>query len=206
MRLASAVDQPEDEHERALRRIALPLAKFWVCKRTPDATWPRPWNASAATAMSRTQGCRGCFRESPLNSIWEGSGNINALDVLRALRTTPQCLDAWLVEVGKVRGENRYLDAAVHDVFAGLADVTQADASARRLAARMAVCLQGALLLAGDCAEVAVATVHHSLGHVHARAGHVHPFVYIHHTTDRPAANAYPDLQALIVLQRPADL
>ena len=51
-----------------------------------------------------------------------------------------------------------------------------------------------------------VATIHHSLGQVDARAGHVRPFVHVHHTTDRPAVNAHPDLQALVVLQRPADL
>ncbi len=84
-----------------------------------------------------------------MNSIWEGSGNINALDVLRALSSAPGALDAWLTEMSRVRGNNVHLDAAVHDVLTGLADLSGAEVSARRLAARMATCLQGALLLGG---------------------------------------------------------
>jgi putative acyl-CoA dehydrogenase len=95
------------------------------------------------------------FRESPLNSIWEGSGNVNALDVLRALEREPEVLDAWLTEIGRVKGENPHLDAAVHQVLTGLADLSKAEGSARRLASTMAVCLQGALLVGGDSPEVA---------------------------------------------------
>ena len=98
------------------------------------------------------------FRESPLNSIWEGSGNVNALDVLRALRR-PESLDAWLLEVGAARGADDRLDAAVNDVLETLADVSEAEAGARRLAARMAVCLQASLLVRHSAPEVADAFV-----------------------------------------------
>jgi len=97
------------------------------------------------------------FRESPLNSIWEGSGNVDALDVLRALQREPETLQAWLSEVGAVRGEDSRLDTAVDDVLADLADLQDVEVRARRLAAAMATCLQGALLLRHGNAAVAEA-------------------------------------------------
>ena len=75
--------------------------------------------------------------------------------MLRALSRAPESLDAWLTEVGRVRGENAHLDAAVHEVLAGLAELGQAEGSARRLAGRMATCLQGALLVGGADPEAA---------------------------------------------------
>jgi putative acyl-CoA dehydrogenase len=154
LRLAFAVDYPDDAHETALRRIALPLAKFWVCKRTPSLV-AEALECLGGNGYVEDSGMPLVFRESPLNSIWEGSGNVNALDVLRALQRSPEALDAWLTEVGRVRGENRMLDDAVHEVLTRLAEASQAEGSARRLAAMMASCLQGALLVAGAPAEVA---------------------------------------------------
>jgi putative acyl-CoA dehydrogenase len=87
------------------------------------------------------------FRESPLNSIWEGSGNVNALDVLRALSREPEALNAWIVEVGAATGEDPRLDRAIESVLESLADVESLEVGARRLAGRMAACLQGALLV-----------------------------------------------------------
>ncbi|MCW2852585.1 MAG: aidB [Nocardioides sp.] len=154
LRLASAVDRRHDPHEAALRRIALPLAKFWVCKRTP---------AHVAEALE----CLGgngyveesvmplLYREAPLNSVWEGSGNVNALDVLRALGREPEVLAAWITEVGLARGADARLDRAVHDTLAMLGDTAGLEVSARRLAARMALCLQGSLLVRFGPPEVA---------------------------------------------------
>jgi putative acyl-CoA dehydrogenase len=87
------------------------------------------------------------FRESPLNSVWEGSGNVNALDVLRALGREPEALNAWLVEVGKARGEDERLDRAIDAVLESLADTSDLELRARRLAGQMATALQGALLV-----------------------------------------------------------
>ena len=88
------------------------------------------------------------FRESPLNSIWEGSGNVNALDVLRALGREPEVLEAWLTEVGLAQGEDPRLDRAIEGVLSMLADTTTLEVSARRLAGQMAACLQASLLRA----------------------------------------------------------
>ena len=88
------------------------------------------------------------FRESPLNSIWEGSGNVNALDVLRALSREPEALDAWIVEVGRARGEDPRLDRAIEARPRDAGRHRPAlEVGARRLAGQMAACLQGALLV-----------------------------------------------------------
>ena len=121
MRLAAAVDRVDDPHEAALRRIALPLAKFWVCKRTP-AMVAEALECLGGNGYVEESGMPLLFRESPLNSVWEGSGNVNALDVLRALAREPEALDAWITEVGLARGADARLDRAVDDTLALLGD------------------------------------------------------------------------------------
>ncbi len=158
MRLASAVDRPGDAHEVALRRIALPLAKFWVCKRTP-AMVAEALECLGGNGYVEDSGLPLMFRESPLNSIWEGSGNVNALDVLRALAREPEVLQAWITEVGAARGADSRLDRAVDETLALIGDSggSQAgpEAGARRLAGQMAACLQGSLLVRFAPVEVA---------------------------------------------------
>ena len=154
MRLAAAVDRPDDAHEVALRRIALPLAKFWVCKRTP-AMVAEALECLGGNGYVEESGLPLMFRESPLNSIWEGSGNVNALDVLRALGREPEVLQAWITEVGAARGADSRLDRAVDDTLALLGDTAGLEAGARRLAGQMAACLQGSLLVRFAPAEVA---------------------------------------------------
>lgn len=159
MRLAAAMDASlaGDEQAAGFRRIALPLAKFWVCKRT-SFTVAEALECLGGNGYVEESGLPLLFRESPLNSIWEGSGTVNALDVLRALRR-PESLEAWLLEVGAARGADHRLDAAVTDVLESLSDLAGAEAGARRLAARMAVCLQASLLVRHSTPEVADAFV-----------------------------------------------
>lgn len=167
MRLAAAVDRPHDPHEVALRRIALPLAKFWVCKRTP-AMVAEALECLGGNGYVEDSGLPLMFRESPLNSIWEGSGNVNALDVLRALSREPEALQAWITEVGAARGGDSRLDRAVDDTLALLGEAGASDAGleagARRLAGQMAACLQGSLLVRYAPAEVADAFCDSRLG------------------------------------------
>ena len=146
LRLAAAVDRPGDPHEAALRRIALPLAKFWVCKRTP-AMVAEALECLGGNGYVEESGLPLLFRESPLNSIWEGSGNVNALDVLRALGREPEVLQAWITEVGLARGVDPRLDAATDATLALLGDAATLEVGARRLAGQMAACLQGSLLV-----------------------------------------------------------
>ena len=163
VRLAAAVDHLNDPHEAALRRIALPLAKFWVCKRTPfmiaEALECLGGNGYVEESVLPL-----LYREAPLNSVWEGSGNVNALDVLRALSREPEALAAWLTEVGLARGADSRLDAAIDDVLKMLGDQATLEVSARRLAGRMAACLQGSLLVRFAPPEVADAFCSSRLG------------------------------------------
>jgi len=146
IRLAAAVDAADDPHEAALRRIALPLAKFWVCKRTPGFV-AEALECLGGNGYVEESGLPLRYREAPLNSVWEGSGNVNALDVLRALGREPEVLSAWITEVGHARGGDQRLDRAVDDTLALLGDTGSLEVGARRLAGRMAACLQGALLV-----------------------------------------------------------
>ncbi|WP_456697473.1 acyl-CoA dehydrogenase family protein [Aeromicrobium sp. P5_D10] len=146
LRLASAVDKPNDAHEQALRRIGLALEKFWVCKRTPFMV-AEALECLGGNGFVEESGMPLLFRESPLNSIWEGSGNVNALDVLRAVSRAPESLEAWITEVGGVRGENKHLDTMVDTVLTELADLSDIELRARRVAGQMAATLQGAVLL-----------------------------------------------------------
>ncbi len=163
IRLAAAVDRIDDPREAALRRIALPLAKFWVCKRTPGMV-AEALECLGGNGYVEDSGLPLLYREAPLNSVWEGSGNVNALDVLRALSREPEVLDAWLTEVGEARGGDERLDQAIDDTLQLLGDAAAAEGAARRLAGRMALCLQGSLLVRYAPAEVADAFCSSRLG------------------------------------------
>ncbi|MFC7497354.1 MULTISPECIES: acyl-CoA dehydrogenase family protein [unclassified Nocardioides] len=158
IRLAAAVDDIDDPHEAALRRIALPLSKFWVCKRTPTLV-AEALECLGGNGYVEESGLPLLYREAPLNSVWEGSGNVNALDVLRALGREPEVLDAWITEVGRARGGNAHLDRAIEETLALIGSLmgepASLEANARRLAMRMALCLQGSLLVRHSPAEVA---------------------------------------------------
>ena len=163
MRLASAVDNLHDPHEAALRRIALPLAKFWVCKRTPFMV-AEALECLGGNGYVEESVLPLLYREAPLNSVWEGSGNVNALDVLRALNREPEVLEAWITEVGLARGADARLDRAVDGTLTLLGDTSALEGAARRLAGQMAACLQGSLLVRFAPPEVADAFCASRLG------------------------------------------
>jgi putative acyl-CoA dehydrogenase len=163
IRLAAAVDAYDDPHEAALRRIALPLAKFWICKRTPGFV-AEALECLGGNGYVEESGLPLRYREAPLNSVWEGSGNVNALDVLRALAREPETLAAWITEVGQARGGDARLDRAVDDTLELLGETGALEVGARRLAGRMAACLQGALLVRSAPPEVADAFCGSRLG------------------------------------------
>ena len=160
MRLAAAVDAGEDD----LLRLGVAIGKYWVCKRGP-AVAGEALECLGGNGYVEESGMPRLYREAPLNSIWEGAGNVNALDVVRALRREPAVIDAYLREVGTVAGADRQLDAAVKDLLQSLADLDRIAAGARRLVERMALVLQGALLVRYAPAEVADAFCESRLGH-----------------------------------------
>ncbi|MFJ2929575.1 acyl-CoA dehydrogenase family protein [Streptomyces massasporeus] len=145
LRLAAAWDDG-GEQERALLRIAVPAAKYWVTKRCPPVTVEAA-ECLGGNGYVEESGMPRLVRESPLNSVWEGAGNVQALDVLRALQREPGALDAYLREVGQARGADHRLDAAIKSLLTELADLEGVEGRARRLTERLALVLQGSLLV-----------------------------------------------------------
>ncbi|MET9551661.1 acyl-CoA dehydrogenase family protein [Streptomyces sp. NPDC006645] len=149
LRLAAAQDAVQRDGsaaEGAFLRLAVPTAKYWVTKRcTPVAA--EALECLGGNGYVEESGMPRLLRESPLNSIWEGSGNVQALDVLRALQREPEALNAFLQEVGEARGADHRLDGAIKDLLTELADLNGIEARARRLVERMALVLQGSLLV-----------------------------------------------------------
>ncbi|UED87107.1 acyl-CoA dehydrogenase family protein [Streptomyces profundus] len=165
LRLAAAVDAAADgsAHDRHLLRLALPAAKYWVTKRcTPVAA--EALECLGGNGYVEESGLPRLLRESPLNSLWEGSGNVQALDALRALQREPGALNAYLVEVGQAAGADHRLDAALKDLLTELSDLEGVEARARRVVERLALVLQGSLLVRHAPPEVADAFCASRLG------------------------------------------
>ncbi|MDQ0598071.1 putative acyl-CoA dehydrogenase [Streptomyces canus] len=162
LRLAAAYDDG-GEQERAFLRIAVPAAKYWVTKRCPPVTLEAA-ECLGGNGYVEESGMPRLVRESPLNSIWEGAGNIQALDVLRTLQREPLALNAYLQEVGKARGADHRLDGAIKNLLTELADLEGIEARARRLTERLALVLQGSLLVRFAPPEVADAFCASRLG------------------------------------------
>lgn len=147
MRLAAAVDAEES----ALLRLALPSAKFWVCKRSPMVVG-EALECLGGNGYVEESGLPRLYRDSPLNSIWEGSGNVISLDVLRAVGRDPGSVEALLAELDLALGADRRYDDAVGRLKADLGQALPA--VARRLASTIALTLQASLLLRSAPAEV----------------------------------------------------
>ncbi|UUX95420.1 isovaleryl-CoA dehydrogenase [Aquabacterium sp. J223] len=145
LRIARALDQRSDPHEDALVRLVTAVGKYWICKRTA---------AHAAEAMECIGGSGvmedspfpRLYREAPVNAIWEGSGNVQCLDVLRALQKSPEVLDVFFAELAKGRGADNRLDRWVVELQRDLRDGDEVEFRARGLVDRMALALQASLL------------------------------------------------------------
>jgi putative acyl-CoA dehydrogenase len=156
MRLARAYDEAAVGDGRALafRRVATAIAKYWVCKRGPGHAF-EALECLGGNGYVEESGMPRLYREMPLASIWEGSGNVMALDVLRALAREPAALDAFHDELGEAAGADARLDAFCARLREELADTGSLELRARRLVERMALALQGALLVRHAPAAVA---------------------------------------------------
>jgi putative acyl-CoA dehydrogenase len=164
MRLAKAADAPLlDTRAHGFRRIATAIAKFYVCKRTPG---------HAAEALECLGGngyveesiAPRLYREAPVNSVWEGAGTINALDVLRALRKTPEVFDAYRDEIAPTLGHSTSLAAAARDVETRLREVADDQTHTRAIVEQLALVLQSALLVRYAPAPVADGFIESRLG------------------------------------------
>jgi putative acyl-CoA dehydrogenase len=162
MRVAHSYDRAElSAKEAQFKRIVSAIAKYWVCKRTPP-TVAEALECFGGNGYVEESPMPRLFRESPLLGIWEGSGNVICLDVLRAVSTNPDALDTVVEELDSALGRNRRYDIFVasvkHDIKelktkpAGKAAAALRETSARRFVERLALALQASLMLR-DAAE-----------------------------------------------------
>jgi putative acyl-CoA dehydrogenase len=156
MRLARAYDEAAagDPGATAFKRLATAVAKYHVCKRGPGVAF-EALECLGGNGYVEESGMPRLYREMPLASIWEGSGNVMALDVLRALTRTPAALEVFYDELGKAGGADARLDAFCARLRSELSDPEAIEQRARRLVEAMALALQGALLVRHAPAAVA---------------------------------------------------
>jgi putative acyl-CoA dehydrogenase len=138
MRLAGSVDR----QEQAFKRLAVAVGKYWVTKRAPVFAG-EALECLGGNGYVEESGMPRLYREAPLNSVWEGSGNVNALDVLRAMAREPESVEAYFAEVELA--DDARITAAVSDLQKDLGEADEV--SARRLVEKLAMTLQASLLV-----------------------------------------------------------
>jgi len=167
MRMGEALDRSlapgGDEHEKLLLRLGLPTGKYWICKRTPFHAY-EAMECLGGNGVTEDFILARLYRDAPINAIWEGSGNVQALDMLRALSRSPEVLDAWNAELGKTRGASGELDAAVQAVQQALGDPEEVEYRARRTVDQLALVMQASLLVQAGNQAVADAFIASRLG------------------------------------------
>ena len=145
MRMATALDQRDNEHEQALTRIVVPAGKYWICKRTPEHAYEAMEVIGGSGVMENCIMPR-LYREAPINAIWEGSGNVQCLDALRAVERQPESYAALQAELLQVKGANKALDKAIAELPKRLAQAQAQPFFARQWVEHMARTMQAALL------------------------------------------------------------
>jgi len=155
LRLACALDRSAtDEAEGLLLRIGTAVGKYWNCKRVPGHAYEAMECIGGSGVMETTMMPR-LYREAPVNAIWEGSGNVQCLDVLRAIRKTPDALDVFLQEIGRAAGRNDRLDRHLEALKKDALDLESSAYRARFVVGNMALAWQASLLLRHGSPEVA---------------------------------------------------
>jgi putative acyl-CoA dehydrogenase len=147
LRLARAFDS-DSPSEIALRRVLTSAAKFWVCKRGCELA-AEAMEVLGGNGYTEELPLARMAREMPVNSIWEGSGNIMCLDVLRAFAKSPATREAVLDELSGARGQERHFDTAFERFAAGIEAAALTEAHARRFAQAFVILMQAKLLIAG---------------------------------------------------------
>jgi putative acyl-CoA dehydrogenase len=171
MRLARAYDEAHADAEagendtdaQLFKRLATAVGKYWTCKRAPNHAF-EALECLGGNGYVEESGMPRLYREAPLASIWEGSGNVMSLDVLRALSRSPRSLEVFLDEVQQAQGADARLDARVEKLKSQFTDPATLETRARRVVESMALCLQGSLLVRHAPAAVADAFCASRLG------------------------------------------
>mgnify|MGYP002720307076 FL=1 len=168
VRLARAHDEDADDSERAFRRLATAVAKYWICKRGPHHAY-ESLECLGGNGYTEDFPLAMRYREQPVMAVWEGSGNVIALDVLRAMTREPESVAAFDAEVSKARGSHPVLDAHLDRLRVDLGELARLDAAGAQRRARsvvegMALALEASLLVQYSPTPVAEAFVGARLG------------------------------------------
>jgi putative acyl-CoA dehydrogenase len=169
LRVARSFDEgPTDGTAERLGRLLTPISKYWLCKRSP-AVVGEALECHGGNGYVEESIMPRLYRDAPLNSIWEGSGNVQCLDVLRALRRDPEALAAYMDEAKRAKGDRRF-DSYLASVENDLKDLSDFEPRARRIVEKLAILMQGSLLLRHAPAYVADAFAASRLGGDHGAA------------------------------------
>ncbi|MBQ0753495.1 MAG: acyl-CoA dehydrogenase family protein [Gammaproteobacteria bacterium] len=163
MRMARSLDSLDSEPEKLFMRLGTAVGKYWICKRSPNHAY-EAMECLGGNGVTEDFIMARLYREAPINAIWEGSGNVQALDVLRALAKTPAVLDVWFAELSKGMGHIKLLDAAIARLKDAFTDLSDIEYRARYLVEQLALTMQGSLLVQAGNAPVAEAFVASRLG------------------------------------------
>ncbi|WP_163833590.1 acyl-CoA dehydrogenase family protein [Spartinivicinus ruber] len=151
MRVASSLDNQDQEQQQLFLRLATAVGKYWVCKRTVQHSY-EAMETIGGVAVVEDNILPRLYREAPVNAIWEGSGNIQCLDVLRAINKQPAILDVYFQEIKAVRGSDQYLDHLSLQleqiaVKLGQFSSTEVQWQSRQLVEKLALALQASILI-----------------------------------------------------------
>ncbi len=163
-------DTGRDEHEGRLQRLLTPVVKYWTCKRAPQHS-AEALECLGGNGFVEESDMPRLFRQSPVNGVWEGSGNVICLDVLRALSREPDTIEAFWAEVGLADGGDDRLAKAVDDLHVDLSETETLEVRARSVVERMALVFQASLLVRFAPQAVADAFCGSRLGGAWAGAG-----------------------------------
>ncbi|WP_226662761.1 acyl-CoA dehydrogenase family protein [Microbulbifer aggregans] len=163
MRMAQAFDHLEDETQQLLMRLGTAVGKYWICKRTPHHAYEAMECLGGNGVIENFITAR-LYRDAPINAIWEGSGNIQALDVLRAIAKTPAVIENWYNELEQSKGNDLRYDHALTHLKSTLSGTDDIEYRARHIVDQMALTMQAHLLMQGSSSAVAEGFIASRLG------------------------------------------
>ncbi|MBT1064451.1 acyl-CoA dehydrogenase family protein [Bowmanella sp. Y26] len=163
MRIAHALDNMQDAKQAALVRCATGIGKYWICKRAVLQTF-EAMECVGGVGYVDENVCNRLYREAPVNSIWEGSGNVQCLDLLRVLSRESDCLNALMAELEAARGRHPLYDRRLDQTLAMLVQTESLEYAARHILQHLALCWQAATLLLHGEGWIAEAFVRARLG------------------------------------------
>ena len=172
VRLARAFDRHDkgDANEGAFLRLATAISKYWICKRAPQVAY-ESMECFGGNGYVEDSIMPRLFRQSPLNAIWEGSGNVICMDVLRAMKNEPHSVQAFIAELNKTKGLDVRYDNLLTDIHHELQDTNDIESRCRRIVDKLAVALQASVLLQKKDSKLEKAFVHTRLSHYGKEGG-----------------------------------